>query len=321
MNVEIANPIYDVVFKYMMEDNEVAKLLISSIIDEDIISLIPNPQERTVDQVPVGGDTITVYRLDFSAKIKTPEGEKLVLIEMQKASFPTDIMRFRGYLGNQYADKNNSIKHEDGTVEALPIFAIYFLGDELGICHTPVLKVSPIIMDVGAQKIVEAKSAFIESLNHRSWIVQISCMQEPRRTEFEVLLSVFDQHNRSSNNHILNVREEDFPEKYRQLIRRLKQAASVPEVKKQMTIEDEVLDYIKICIRNGTYKAIKEFEKEKAKTIAEHEETIDQTKEELTKKEEEITKKDKELEEERKKNEAAAKEIEALRLKLQQAGQ
>ena len=30
MNVQIANPIYDVVFKYMMEDNAVAKLLVSS---------------------------------------------------------------------------------------------------------------------------------------------------------------------------------------------------------------------------------------------------------------------------------------------------
>jgi len=194
----------------------------------------------------------------------------------------------------------------------------------------------------GAQKIVEAKSAFIEALNHRSWIVQISCMQEPRRSELEVLLSVFDQHNRSSNNHILNVHEEDFPEKYRPLIRRLKQAASVPEVKKQMTIEDEVLDYIKNCIRSGTYKAIKEYEKEMSQLIAQKEEEITKKEEEITKKDEEITKKDEEitkkdeeitkkdeeitkkdeeLEKERKKNEAAAKEIEALRLKLQQAGQ
>ena len=37
-NMEIANPIYDVVFKYMMEDNTVAKLLISSIIEEDVVS-------------------------------------------------------------------------------------------------------------------------------------------------------------------------------------------------------------------------------------------------------------------------------------------
>ena len=302
MKVAIANPIYDVVFKYMMEDNEVAKLLVSSIIGEDIISLKPNPQEIIVEKVAVGSSSITVYRLDFSAQIKTPDGTKLVLIEMQKASYPSDIMRFRGYLGKQYADKNNAIKREDGTLEALPIYAIYFLGNELGICHTPVLKVSFNVLDVGAQKIVEAKSEFIESLNHRSWIVQISCMQEPRRNELELLLSVFDQNNRSSDNHILNVREEDFPEKYRPLIRRLKQAASVPEVAEQMAVEDGFLDYLKNWARSERFKGRKEVEKEMEQTIAR-----------MAQKEEELVKKDKELEEERKKNET-------YRLKLQQAG-
>ena len=269
MKVEIANPIYDVVFKYMMEDNDVAKLLISSIIGEEIISLDTKPQEYTVEKVTVGGGSLTVYRLDFSAKIKTPDGHKLILIEMQKASFPADIMRFRGYLGKQYADANNSIKREDGSIDALPIYAIYFLGDELGICKTPVLKVFTSILDVGAQQIVNAKSDFIESLNHRSWIVQISCIEEPRRNELELLLSVFDQNNRTSNNHILNVLEEDFPEKYRPLIRRLKQAAAIPEVKEQMTVEDGVLSYIKNYGRSEVFKVRKEMEEEMKAVIDE----------------------------------------------------
>ena len=37
--MQIANPIYDVVFKYMMEDAKVAKLLIASIISEEIEEL------------------------------------------------------------------------------------------------------------------------------------------------------------------------------------------------------------------------------------------------------------------------------------------
>jgi len=31
MYIQIANPIYDVVFKYLMEDNKIAKLIISTI--------------------------------------------------------------------------------------------------------------------------------------------------------------------------------------------------------------------------------------------------------------------------------------------------
>lgn len=37
--MQIANPIYDAVFKYLMEDSQIAKLLISSIIGEKVLSL------------------------------------------------------------------------------------------------------------------------------------------------------------------------------------------------------------------------------------------------------------------------------------------
>jgi len=45
--MQIANPIYDVVFKYMMEDNAVAKIVVSSIIGEEVVTLEPKPQEHT----------------------------------------------------------------------------------------------------------------------------------------------------------------------------------------------------------------------------------------------------------------------------------
>ncbi|MCP4402531.1 MAG: hypothetical protein GY801_35150 [bacterium] len=38
--MHIANPIYDVVFKYLLEDNEIAKLLISTIISEEVVELV-----------------------------------------------------------------------------------------------------------------------------------------------------------------------------------------------------------------------------------------------------------------------------------------
>lgn len=109
----IANPIYDVVFKYLMEDAKVAKLLIGSIIGFEILDLEFRPKSFTT-QVHGSEDAIrpffTIYHLDFSAKIKTPEEEKLVIIEVQKAKLATDILRFRQYLGKQYSDKKMSIR-------------------------------------------------------------------------------------------------------------------------------------------------------------------------------------------------------------------
>jgi hypothetical protein len=80
--MEIANPIYDVVFKYLMEDNDIARLIISTIIKQNVISLELKPQESTVE-LKIG--SLTVYRLDFAAKIETEQGLKTVLIEIQKA--------------------------------------------------------------------------------------------------------------------------------------------------------------------------------------------------------------------------------------------
>ncbi len=47
--MRIANPIYDVVFKYLMEDRESAVLLLSEIIGEDIAELAFHPQESTAE--------------------------------------------------------------------------------------------------------------------------------------------------------------------------------------------------------------------------------------------------------------------------------
>jgi hypothetical protein len=281
----IANPIYDVVFKYMMEDNTVAKLLVSSIIGEDVVSLEPKPQEHTreKDKEKTKGDipNITVYRLDFSAKIKLSDGQyKVIVIELQKAELPTDIMRFRRYLGEQFIDSENKIVNKEEKkeeVDAMQIYAIYFLGEDLGILDTPVLSVSPEIKDVITGEIVRKESKFIDGLHHKSWIVQISCLKERRRNELEKLLSVFDQSNRTSDSHILNVSEEDFPEKSRPLIRRLKGAASNSKVKKQMKEEDEVVKYLRDYARIETTKALAEKDKiieEKDKTIEEKDQKI-----------------------------------------------
>jgi len=46
------------------------------------------------------------------------------------------------------------------------------------------------------------------------------------------LLSIFDQRNRTSDKHILNVKEEDFPDEYPDFIRHLQKAANESEIGK-----------------------------------------------------------------------------------------
>jgi len=239
--MQIANPIYDVVFKYLMEDSKIARLLISTIIGEKILSLDFLPQESVLET----SRSLTVYRLDFSAKIETPDGHKNVLIEIQKAKFATDIMRFRKYLGEQYQKKENiytaTVAGKETKI-AMPILSIYFLGHKLEHIEAPLIKVNRRYYDAATGVEIKEKEQFIESLTHDSFVIQIPHLRKKYQTEVEQLLSVFDQSNATSDHHILNVKEEDFPSKYRPLIRRLQRAIAEPEVRKTMDLEDEILE-------------------------------------------------------------------------------
>ncbi len=255
--MQIANPIYDVVFKYLMEDGKIAKLMISSIIGENIEELIFLPQEFISDlgKIDKGKktrtkrnrtDSLTVYRLDFSAKIKTDDGYKNVIIELQKAKFPTDIMRFRKYLGEQFSNKENVQKIKIGNrirKTGLPIISIYFLGHKLDHTTASAIKVSRQYRDLITDKIIDTKETFIESLTLDSYVIQIPYLTDKRRNDLEILLSVFDQSNPADKeHHILNVKEEDFPEKYRPIIRKLQKAIQDNEIKKKMELEDGIID-------------------------------------------------------------------------------
>ena len=251
MFIQIANPIYDVVFKYLMEDSRIAKLIISTIIEEEIVSLDFLPQENTTE---IQNRSLTVYRLDFSAQIKTETGDyKNLIIEIQKAKFATDIMRFRRYLGNQYRKKNNYYIEEVNTKKsekvfnkkikkAMPILSVYFLGHKLDNIQIPVIKVKRNYYDVRTNKKLKDKEDFIESLTHDSYIIQIPCLSPDRKTEVETLLSIFDQSNITDDSHILKIDENLYDEKYREIIRRLSRAISDPEIRDTMDVEDDILE-------------------------------------------------------------------------------
>ena len=66
----IANPIYDVVFKYLLEDAEIARDLLSTILGEEVVQLEFKPQETSTES----SDSIKILRLDFKAIIKKKDG-------------------------------------------------------------------------------------------------------------------------------------------------------------------------------------------------------------------------------------------------------
>jgi hypothetical protein len=232
----IANPIYDIVYKYLLEDNKIAKLIISNLIELEIEELEFRPQEYVTNLVK---QSITVYRVDFKAKIILPTGEKkIVLIEIQKAKYTTDLMRFRKYLGSQYADTGNSELTEGRTVP-IPIICIYFLGYNIAnIRQTPIIKVNRKIIDNYTKQEIIVRDEFIESLTHDSVIIQIPELKKTHRSELEKALSIFE----AGKVHEVSINENDYPQKYHEIIRRLLKALAEPTVRQTMDVEDEILD-------------------------------------------------------------------------------
>ena len=84
--MKIANPIYDAVFKFLMQDINIAKDILSVILNVEIIELELQPQE--VILTVLGG--LRLLRLDFKARIRLKDGaEKAILIEIQKSKKDT----------------------------------------------------------------------------------------------------------------------------------------------------------------------------------------------------------------------------------------
>ncbi len=286
----IANPLYDAVFKFMMEDKKVAKILLSALLKKEIIEL----EMRRHEYTSMEQTRISLFRIDFSAKVRENDGsEHLVLIELQKTWLITETLRFRQYLGTQYLNKENIVetKNEHGQKRnyGLPIISIYILGHPLGDLTEPVVYVRRSYLDYDDHPL-PAPDPFIESLTHDSIIVQVPFLNGRTRNRLERLLSVFDQERRlPDSEHYLEIEDEHFDEDAMCVVIRLVKAAVTPSIRRDMEIEDEILYEIEdrdttIMLKN---KKLEELDR-KIQELDQKEQVIRQKKQKLEQKEQMI---------------------------------
>ena len=234
----IANPIYDSVFKYMMEDDRVAKILLSALLQKDIIDLQMKPHEYT----EMMQTRISMLRIDFAATVRNQDGStQLILIE-------TETLRFRQYLGTQYLDKKNVLpKDVNPNGYGIPIVSIYILGHKLGDLEEPVIYVRRNYLDYNSNPITDGvPDPFIESLTHDSVIVQIPYLKGRLRNRLEKILQVFDQeYCLKDNEHLMELDEEALGDDGRLIVGRLMKAAIAPEVRRAMEVDRDTTIMLK----------------------------------------------------------------------------
>jgi len=243
MAVRIANPIYDVVFKYLMDDEKVARLMLSALLGEEVLDLEFRPTELSQSVHDPDGSEFLVLRMDFAANVRLGDGSrKLVLVEIQKAHDTRDILRFRRYLGSNYLNHRNVWRDGDGKTRPLPLVTIYFLGQGLENVDVPVLRINRHYTDLATGDEVGVSDPFVEALTHDSIVIQINRLKARRRTELERLLAVFDQDQTSrSDPHLLDILVENFPERYREVLRRLEGANADRDIHERMELEDDIM--------------------------------------------------------------------------------
>ncbi len=270
----IPNPIYDVVFRYLMEDPDSAMIVLSTLINEKIKKLHLEPithseknenQTKIEIQDPKTKDDVYLFHLDFTAIIELPDGsEELIMIELQKASEPDDIFRFKRYISKNFQKKQEkeitdpktqAIETINKPIRLIPIFILNFrIENEI---NDLLIKTNRIKTGVFKNKNLQKHNEFIDNLSYDIWVVQLPNLHNVVEDDYKddeykkklyTLLKLFDQKSKvRDNEHRLRIIRKFFPGFLDRVIKRI-QAASInnPNLEEQMFAEDE---YLKTLIK------------------------------------------------------------------------
>ena len=252
--VRVFNPIYDTVFKYLVEDERVAKILLSSILDKKIESVTM----KSNDHVITTPDDLKLLRIDFAATIINDDGTKeIATIELQKAFEEEEVMRFRKYMGLQISSENNTIKvvktkrNKDKyeVLKPLPIYCIYILGHKLGDGYDKaVIKTKIALIDQNGDVLANTgKSDFINAMLINIAIVQIPLLPLKPKLHVEKMLSIFDQRFMDQNQKIYIELNDNaaYGEEYDVLISRLLKGTVNEKLRGDLDFEEEMLRQMK----------------------------------------------------------------------------
>ena len=271
--IRIANPIYDSVFKYLVEDERIARTLLSALLQKEVLEV----HARRHEYADETRNSISMFRIDFAAKVQEADGSShLVLIELQKTWLETETLRFRRYLGVQYSNKENIPTKDNSKGFAIPMVAVYLLGHRVGDIDEPVIYVQHKAYDYDGAVVTRGlPDPFVESLTHDSIIVQIPLLRGQVNNRLERVLSVFDQTAiDGSDQHVLELDEDKYAgdADMRYMLRRLTAASCNAEIRQNMNVEDEF--YSAIENRDTAIMQLQQKTKEQRDRLAEQEQML-----------------------------------------------
>jgi len=248
---KVCNPIYDTVFKFLVEDERVAKVLLGGILNKKIISVEIKGHDCAYQSDKESN--LKLLRFDFAGTIENPDGTKeTVTIELQKASEPEEVMRFRKYFGLQMASESNAdavTKHRRDK-EKTPyivkkprhIYGIFILGHSLGKdFEYPLIKGNPVFYDEDNNVLnFKTQCEFLKGMTYDLYIIQIPFLPEKPKKPLEKILRAFDQRYKLEyDSKYLELSEDkDDDSGFNVIFRRLLYAAADEQLRGNLDLED-----------------------------------------------------------------------------------
>jgi len=305
--MKILNPLYDWAFKYLLDNNDLAKKFLSAILKQHVIHL----ETRNIE-LPLLKEGNPFYtRFDFKAIIETNGKTKEVLIELQKYRSTDPIPRFRTYLGESYM-KEETYKDSEGKAQktALPIIAIYILGYCPPEFNIPYVIVRNKIYNGVNEKELNQESKTVNLLTHSAYFLITTPPKdyEWQGSRQEAIIRLFRQKlKKGKSNTVYELEKQPKDEIAKELVDYLNRGTQEEKIIKQLQAEEEYyesLAELEIALNESKQK-----EEEERK---EKEEAVKQAEAERKQKEE-AQKREKEA---RQKNIESAKEFLKLGLAI-----
>ena len=303
---KVCNPIYDTVFKYLVEDERVAKTLLGGILNKKIVSVEIKGHE--CEYQSEDNSNLKLLRFDFAGTIENPDGTKeTVTIELQKASEPEEVMRFRKYFGIQMASESNAdpitkYRHDkDKTPYIIKkprhIYGIFILGHSLGNgFEYPLIKGSTVFYDEDDNVLdFKTQCEFLNGMTYHLYIIQIPFLPEKPKKPLEKLLRAFDQRYKLSydSKYLELTEDKDEDSAYNVIYRRLLYAAADEQLRGNLDLEDyaERLHAIREAEKEDLQDELKETKVE----LNEKNQLLAAKDQQLTEKDQQLTEKDQQL--------------------------
>jgi transcriptional regulator of heat shock response len=287
-----------------MENKRSARFFIETLTGEKLEDIAMVPQEytyhtkvkkskkkSTIEDNQDEWEVLSLIRFDFVATIRNDGGEcRKVLIEIQKSNKPTNLIRFRTYLGEQYK-RMDMVEVSSGKIEkALPIISIYLLGFKLTNIKAAAIKVCRTYIDMIGKTEIKQRNKLIEALTHDGYFVQIPYIKGKPLTSLEKLLSIFEQKYFIDEKN--TVKEYDYPiddDNLKVIVDILKHTASDAKTRREMEEAwwaDE---------NEKEYDRLEKELQEKDKSLAEKDKSLAEKDKSLAEKDKSLAEKDREI--------------------------